>query len=123
MQWSSVDRHLGYLRLDDSETGRKAIPLGPAAIELLKRQNRIRGKPFVFAGKKEGAHLVGLPKIWERVRQRAGLDGVRLHHLRHCFASVGVSAGDSLPMIASSLAREALEIFQLARRSNKQFAR
>src|SRR5262249_15543683 len=50
-----------------------------------------------------GRHFVGLPKIWERLRKRAGLADVRLHDLRHSFASTGAAAGDSLLVIGKLL--------------------
>lgn len=40
---------------------------------------------------------------WETIRASAGLDDVRLHDLRHSFASIGVSSGDSLPIIGALL--------------------
>ena len=44
-----------------------------------------------------------MPKVWQRIRKRAGLDNVRLHDLRHSFASVGAGAGLSLPIIGKLL--------------------
>lgn len=61
------------------------------------------GNPYVIPGKKPGAHLVGMPKIWQRIRKRAGLEDVRLHDLRHSFASVGAGASLSLPIIGKLL--------------------
>jgi integrase len=46
---------------------------------------------------------VEIKRVWEAVRHAAGLGGVRLHDLRHSFASVGASGGLSLPMIAALL--------------------
>ena len=63
----------------------------------------MEGNPYVLPGKKAGAAYVGLPKAWERIRARAKLDDVRLHDLRHSFASVGAAAGDSLIVIGALL--------------------
>ena len=46
---------------------------------------------------------MGLPKVWRRMRARAGLRDVRLHDLRHSFASIGAAGGDSLFMIGKLL--------------------
>src|SRR5262249_28590376 len=73
------------------------------AMDILGKLPRRHENPYVLPGEKEGAHLVGLPKVWERVRKRANLIGVRLHDLRHSFASVGASAGDSLLVIGKLL--------------------
>ncbi len=57
----------------------------------------------MFPGTKDRAHLVGLQKIWPRLRNRADLPDVRLHDLRHSFASVGAAGGDSLLIIGKLL--------------------
>ena len=64
---------------------------------------RIEGNPYVLPGEKEKQHLVGLPRVWERIKKRAKLQDVRLHDLRHSFASVGASAGMSLPIVGKLL--------------------
>ena len=57
---------------------------------------------FVFPGR-NGGPLVGLPRVWDRVRHAADLADTRLHDLRHSFASFGVSDGMGLPLIGSLL--------------------
>ena len=52
------------------------------------------------AGRRAGAHLVGLQKCWERIRKRAGLEDARLHTLRHTFATTGGELGFSPILIA-----------------------
>jgi integrase len=59
--------------------------------------------PYVLPGTVPGEHLVGLPRVWERLRKRAKLSDVRLHDLRHSFASVGAASGDSLLVIGKLL--------------------
>ena len=54
-------------------------------------------------GTAEGAHLTDLQKPWRRVRKAAGLDDVRIHDLRHTFASEAVMGGESLPMVGRIL--------------------
>jgi integrase len=61
------------------------------------------GNPFVIAGKKRGARLINLQKPWRRIRTAAGLPDVRIHDLRHSFASIGAGAGMSLPVIGKLL--------------------
>ena len=46
-----------------------------------------------------GARLTDLQPFWQRVRARAGLNDVRIHDLRHTFASTAVASGQGLPMI------------------------
>jgi integrase len=103
MRWDWVDLVNGYLRLPDSKTGKKAVPLSAPAVQILEALPRLSSNHHVFVGQKDGAHLVGLGKIWERIRLAAKLPGVRLHDLRHSFASVGAAGGDSLLMIGALL--------------------
>lgn len=98
LQWPHVDMDRICLRLPDSKTGAKIISLGASALEVLSTLPRLEKNPYVLAGL-EGRHLVGLQKAWERVRKRAGIEDVRLHDLRHSFASVAVSGGDSLYLV------------------------
>jgi integrase len=100
-EWVDIDRHC--LRLPDSKTGAKVVPLGDEAVELLQRLPRIEDNPHVFPGAKPGHHVVGLQKVWNMVRKRAGLADVRLHDLRHSFASVAVSGGASLFLTGKAL--------------------
>ncbi|MEM7303462.1 MAG: site-specific integrase [Pseudomonadota bacterium] len=101
--WSAVDFEGGYLRLADSKTGQKAIPLNAGALEILSKIPRLEGSPFVFPAHRSDGHYEGTPKVWRTVRGMAGLDDVRLHDLRHSFASIAVSGGASLPIIGALL--------------------
>ncbi|MGH6661162.1 MAG: tyrosine-type recombinase/integrase, partial [Rhodospirillales bacterium] len=103
LQWAHVDFERGQLRLPDTKTGDRIIPLGAPALEVLASLPRLEGNPYVLPGDKPGRHIMGLPKVWERIRKRAGLADVRLHDLRHNFASVGAGAGMSLPILGKLL--------------------
>jgi integrase len=101
LRWDYVEH--SYLRLPDSKTGAKVIYLNPPASELLARLPRIVDNPYVIPGNKPGARLVNLQKPWRLIRARAGLEDVRIHDLRHTFASIGAASGLSLPMIGKLL--------------------
>jgi len=103
LKWSEVDFQRRCLRLADSKTGRKTIYLSSGALQVLADIERVEGNPFVIVGAKEGGHFRGLSRPWFRIRKRAGLDDVRLHDLRHTYASVGAGIGLSLPMIGNLL--------------------
>ena len=102
-QWEYVDLDNEVLRLPDSKTGVKTVHLGPPALKVLIGIERIEGNPWVITGKLENTHLQEPQRPWRRIRTRAGLDDVRIHDLRHTFASVAVSGGQSLPMIGKLL--------------------
>jgi integrase len=89
--------------LPDSKTGRKAIHLNAPALVLLQSIPRLEGNPYVICGEEPGHHLVNLEKPWRRVRKAAKLEDVRLHDLRHSFASVAASGGQSLVVIGKML--------------------
>jgi integrase len=103
LKWEQVDFDRGVLCLPDSKVGARDIPIGLAALDLLRALPRMAGNPFVFPGRVSGQPLVGLQKIWERVRVAAHLSDLRLHDLRHGFASVGVNRGVSLALLQGLL--------------------
>ena len=102
-QWSYVDFERGILFLPDSKTGRKPVYSSAAAQAVLAALPRIEGNPHIIAGAKDGAPRADLNRPWAAVRRAAGLEGVRLHDLRHSFASVGAGASMGLPIIGKLL--------------------
>ena len=75
------------------------------AFKIEKDESQGRGNPHVIVGgRKEGAlTLSGLEQVWQEVRKVAQLEDVRLHDLRHSFASVAVGGGASLPILGKLL--------------------
>ncbi len=100
-----VDFDRGCLHLMDSKTGAKRVPLGAPALELLNGLPRIASNLHVFPGNADG-HYVGLQKVWTEIRRRAGLEDVRLHDLRHSYASTAVASGDSLYLVGKILGHQ-----------------
>ena len=103
LKWDYVDLENGVLRLPDSKTGVKTVHLGPPALKVLIGIERLDDNPWVIPGKYANTHLQEPQRPWRRIRARAGLDDVRIHDLRHTFASVAVSSGQGLPMIGQML--------------------
>lgn len=103
LKWHYVDFRLGLLRLPDSKTGAKDVPVAPEVLELLRNVPRLDNNPWVLTGKLEGGRLTDLQPFWQRVRQRAGLSDARIHDLRHTFASVAATNGMSLLTIGKIL--------------------
>jgi integrase len=98
-----IDLKSHRMNLPDSKTGKKTVYISPYVIEILEALPQKENNPYVIYGLKEGSHLVNLQKAWHRIRKKAGLEDVRLHDLRHSFASIGVSNGLSLPVIGALL--------------------
>jgi integrase len=103
LKWEFVDFERAVIRLPDSKTGAKTLYLNAPALAVLNEIPRVAGNPFVIVGERKGARLINLQKPWRRIRKSAGLDDVRLHDLRHSFASFAVAGGMSLPMIGALL--------------------
>ena len=103
LQWEHVDLPGKALRLPDSKTGAKVVHLGQSAIDVLEKIARVEANPWVIVGTLPGARLTDLQPFWQRVRTRAGLNDVRIHDLRHTFASTAVASGQGLPMIGKLL--------------------
>lgn len=141
LRWDYVDWDLGCLRLPDSKTGAKTVPLADAAVSILRRrwdesrppepsrghnsgdtQPQTERSPFVLPALKGDGHFVGLPHLWSKVKERAdkimrdraseagkdprdvrSLLNIRLHDLRHSFASFAIAGGASLFMVGKVL--------------------
>src|SRR5262249_47675229 len=100
LRWEWIDTETGEARLPDSKTGAKTLYLPPPALEVLVRLPRIEGEPHVLGGRRSTTFIEA---PWRRIRAAAGLPDVRLHDLRHAFASVAASAGMGLPIIGKML--------------------
>ena len=103
LKWDDIDRTAGELRLSDSKSGPRRVPLTPAVERVLARIPRAEGNPWVIAGEKRGDRLRRFYPLWKRLRARAGLDGLRLHDCRHSFASQALAIGESLSAISRLL--------------------
>jgi integrase len=103
LEWKYVDLERGLLHLPDSKTGQRAIFLNAAAIDILLGITRDKAHPYVIAGRDCTRPVKSLQTHWERIRKRADLDDVRIHDLRHSFASIAAANGASLPLIGKLL--------------------
>ena len=91
LRWDYVTAH--HLELPDSKTGRRRIPLPREAYDVLMELPRVQGNPYVILGEGENGPLINLQKPWRRIRKIAGIDDVRIHDLRHTYASVAMQDG------------------------------
>ncbi len=103
LQWSWIDWHHNLAKLPDSKTGQKNLMLGGGVMIFLKSLPRLNGSPLVFPSASGGITTISLQKVWNKVRIAAGLKDLRLHDLRHNFASSAVSSGLSLYIVGKLL--------------------
>lgn len=103
LQWEHVDYVNRCFALPDSKTGAKVVHLGDTAIAILEGIERVEDNPYVIVGKKPKSYLTDVQKPWQRIRKLAGIPEVRIHDLRHTFASAGLALGEGLPMLGKLL--------------------
>jgi integrase len=101
LRWDWVDFEHAALRLPDSKTGAKVVSLPAPALKVLADLPRLSA--FVLPGDSTEKHFVGIQRPWRRIRARATLRDLRLHDLRHGFASIAVASGESLKLVGAAL--------------------
>ena len=101
LEWRFINWEAGFARLPDSKTGARTLTLPDPALQLLRQvqHDHPDSSPFVFPGKRKGTWFTGIQKPWQKLRRDAGLEDVRIHDLRHSFASLAVANGESLYLV------------------------
>ncbi len=105
-EWEWVQWDQCVIFLPDSKTGKKQLYLSAPAIRILalqKDNTRDPDSKYVFPGRHKASNLINLSKPWKRIQKQAGLEGVRLHDLRHTAASIAVGQGVGLPIVGRLL--------------------
>lgn len=100
---SWIDERIGGARLPDSKTGARFLILPVQALAIIRQLLDIHDSEFVFPSRDGGKPYAGLKKVWRQVRERARLNDVRLHDLRHSYASMAVMGGASLFVVGKVL--------------------
>ena len=138
LRWSEVflEEKYIYLKEDDQanrsiKTGNRTVPLNDDAINLLKSLKREKDNPYVFCGQKPRSHIVNITKAWQGIRSKLGVEDLRIHDLRHSFASFALKKGVDLYTVSKLLGHKNistttryahLELDALKEATNKIFA-
>lgn len=101
LRWQDVDIQRGILNLPDSKTGQKTVVLNSAAISVIAELPQ--AGDYVIPGQKVDKPRSGLDRPWSIVREAAGLPELRLHDLRHAYASTAAGAGIGLRIVGELL--------------------
>jgi integrase len=101
LEWRHVDLDRGLILLPDSKTGAKTLVMSAPVADLLRHQ--VRTGPYVIPGVNPDRPRSDLKKPWAAIQRHAGLEGVRIHDLRHTFASIGAGASLGLPIVGKLL--------------------
>ena len=103
LRWGDIDWERGLLRLEQTKTGYQARPIGSVVLDYLRTLSWKDQYEWVIPGRHPTKPYNNLSKPWKRICERAGIEGVRLHDLRHTHASQAAGAGHSLPIIGKLL--------------------
>ena len=112
LKWDEVDFERRCLHLTDSKTGKKKVWLNAGALEILSTIERVDGNPHVVPGASPGSHFSTLQRLWNRIRKAANIRDVRIHDLRHNFASIGINTGQNLAVIGKILGHTKIQTTQ-----------
>ena len=103
LRWEHVDLNAVEIHLADAKTGARTVHLSQSAARVLAALPRTPGNPWVIPGNKPGRHMTDIDAAWETIRAQAGLHDVRIHDIRHSFASRALALGEGLPIIGRLL--------------------
>ena len=106
-KWSYVQGK--SLCLPDSKTGARRIPLSRDALRVLAAIPKIDDNEFIIAGEISGQAITDLQKPWRRIRKRAGFDTLRIHDLRHSYASNAIQQGTDLFTVGKLLGHSQMQ--------------
>ena len=109
LRWEHVDLDKAEMRIVDGKTGARTVHLSPSAVRVLEALPPKPGSLWVIPGAKPGTHMTDIDGAWETIRVRAGLHDVRIHDIRHSFASRALALGEGLPIIGRLLGHRRVE--------------
>ncbi len=110
LRWEDVDFEVGTLDLPDAKAGARAHPVAAPALAVLAHIPTVEGSPWVLHGASPRSRLAvnTVEQTWRRLRQRAGLEDVRIHDLRHTAGTYAGQAGANAYLVRDLLGHKTL---------------
>ena len=109
LRWKHVDLDRAEMRIVNGKTGDRTVHLSPSAVDVLTALPRLPDNPWVVPGAKPGTHMADIDGAWQSICAKAGLHDVRIHDIRHSFASRALALGEGLPIIGRLLGHRRVE--------------
>lgn len=109
LRWADVQLDQDCIHLKKSKGGEKIVPLNSLSKAVLESMERQPDNPYVFCGKKPGRHLTDIKKRWFKIRKMLGIEDVRMHDLRHTFASMAIKSGLGLYQVSKLLGHKNIQ--------------
>lgn len=96
-RWEDFDYEIRQWKIPFTKGGKpRYVPMSDGVLGILEAVPRVEGSSYVFPNPGTGKPYVAIHFAWDTVRKRAGLEDVRMHDLRHSFASILINSGRSL---------------------------
>lgn len=120
-KWQDIDLEKRLWRIEFNKTGQtRHAPVSEGLLSLLEKLPRLAGNDYLFPNPKTGKPFVSIFHSWDTARRNAGLKDVRIHDLRHSFASYLINQGHSLYEVQNLLGHTQVKTTQrYAHLSNK----
>jgi integrase len=114
-KWVNVDgeRRVWRIMASNSKSKRvRSVPLNDSALDILKQLDTQNDFEHLFINRQTGEPYTTISKVWGRLRKKAGLPHIRIHDLRHSYASFLVNSGRTLYEVQQILGHSTPDVTQ-----------
>jgi len=109
LKWKNVDFIKANIEIEDSKSGKsRKVPMNSTVFNLLKRMSK--DHEYVFYNSKTKTHIKDVKRSFNTARERANLDGIRFHDLRHTFATRLCELGVPLKVVSKILGHSTIQM-------------
>jgi integrase len=113
MKWENINLATGTLSIPETKSGEsRSVVLNQLAMNTLKGMLDFKINDFVFPGKGPKGHIISPRRVFLKIKEKAGIDGICAHSLRHTFASICVNSGENLYSVQKLLGHHSSQMTQ-----------